>query len=104
MIRPLATSIALGFALFAGSTGHAQSQSRNVSPQCREAKQNALISGAAATVATGTCFVSRNPAPCAVAGIAAVKFAADTQKMLRVCQPPAPRPATPRVAPPRRGR
>jgi hypothetical protein len=82
-----------------------RAQSGGLSPQCREARQNATISGAAAVVAAGTCFATRNPAPCAAAGIAAVKWAVDTQKMIKVCQPPpAPRRASPRVTSPRRGR
>ena len=79
--------------------------SAGLSPQCREAIQTAKISGAAAAVATGTCFATRNPWACAAAGVAGVKFAADTQKMIKVCQPPpARRPVPHRVAPPRRAR
>ena len=74
----------------------------DLSPQCREVMRTAKISGVA--VATGTCFATRNPWDCATAGVAGVKFAADTQKMIKVCQPPpASRPATHRVAPPWRG-
>ena len=103
MTRPLTTSAALILVLLAGSTTRAKSG--KPSAACREAKQTATISGAAAAVAAGACFATRNPAPCAAAGVAAVKFAADTHRMLRVCSPPpAPRPAPPRVVPPRRGR
>jgi hypothetical protein len=89
----------------ARSAAASRAPSVGLSPQCREARQTATISGAAAAVAAGTCFATRNPAPCAAAGVAAVKFAADAQKMIKVCQPPpARRPAPPRVAPHRRGR